>query len=321
MISRGRPSVSKKQLYEKISSEEIVRRFVDVEFIPSLIHSPLRHDENPSFSLFYSSEGDVMFKDHATGVAGDAVALLALMWNCTRGEAIMRVWKECDCSSRVSVPVRKEIIPSSIQIKIRATEQYDIDYWNSYGIPPKWWKYAGIVPVSHFVLVRGSQNMIFQADKYAYAFWTEKGTKIYQPYSQMKWLSTQRGDQVQLYQKLPTHGDIVCVCSSMKDALCLWANTGIPSVAPQSEGTSVPLAVVEDLKRRFKRQYILYDNDKAGIGYAIEAAKETGFTNVILPEFEGGKDISDLYKSLTNKNDFKNIKSLFNGETNKTDAD
>ena len=322
MFSKGRPDISTEELYAKISSEEIMRRYIGVEFIPSLIHSPLRHDEHRSFSLFYSSEGNAMFKDHATGVAGDAVALLALMWNCTRGEAICRIWKECDCSSRDSVPViPREVIPTSIQIKIREAEQYDMDYWNSYGIPHKWWKHAGIVPISHFVVVRGSQNTIFQADKYAYAFWTKTGTKVYQPYSAMKWLSSQKKDQVQLYTKLPPKGDIVCVCSSMKDALCLWANAGIPSIAPQSEGTSLPFVVAEDLKMRFNRQYILYDNDKAGIGYAIEAAKETGFTNIVLPEFEGGKDISDWYKSLTDKTEFKTIKRLFDGETNQKDVD
>ena len=314
MFSKGRPDISTEELYEKISSEDIMRRYVGVEYIPSLIHSPLRNDEHRSFSLFYSNEGTAMFKDHATGVAGDAVALLALMWHCTRGEAIVRIWKDCDCASRVSVPVKpREIIPTSIQIKPRETEQRDVDYWNSYGIPQKWWGCAEIIPISHFVVVRGSQNMIYKADDYAYAFYSKTGTKIYQPYSQMKWLSSQRKDQVQLYTKLPASGDIVCVCSSMKDALCLWANTGIPSIAPQSEGTPLPYVVAEDLKRRFRRQYIMYDNDKAGLGYAIEAAKETGFQNIVLPEFQGGKDISDFYKSLTDKTKFNSIKDLFNG--------
>lgn len=315
MFSHGRPDISTRELYEKISSEDIMRRYVGVEYIPSLIHSPLRNDEHKSFSLFYSNEGDAMFKDHATGVAGDAVALLALMWNCTRGEAIVRIWNDCDCASRVSVPVKpKEIIPTSIQIKPRKTEQHDVDYWESYGIPQKWWGCAEIIPISHFVVVRGSQNTIYKADDYAYAYYSKTGVKIYQPYSQMKWLSSQKKDQVQLYTKLPKEGDIVCVCSSMKDALCLWANTGIPSLAPQSEGTPLPFVVAEDLKRRFHRQYILYDNDKAGIGYARDAALETGFTNVILPQFEGGKDISDWYKSLTDKKEFNSIKKLFNEE-------
>jgi hypothetical protein len=100
----------------------------------------------------------------------------------------------------------------------------------------------------------------------------------------------------------------------MKDALCLWANTGIPSIAPQSESIPLPLSVVKDLDLRFTHKYIMYDNDIAGIGYAKEAAKETGFTNVLLPKINGAKDVSDLYKSLENKDDFQKIKQLFNGE-------
>ena len=31
----------------------------------------------------------------------------------------------------------------------------------------------------------------------------------------------------------------------------------------------------------------------------------TGFTNIILPKFEGGKDVSDYYKSLQDPKKFK----------------
>jgi hypothetical protein len=317
MIAQGRLSLSSDELYKRISGEDILRKYVGVEYIPSLIHSPLRNDEHRSFSLFYGNSGDVLFKDHASGLAGDALTLLSLMWDCTREEAISRIWKDCDCSSREPVPAhRKPIIPTDIQFKMRKPEQHDVDYWKSYGITPAWLKFAEIVPISHFVVIRGSQSAIFKADKYAYIFYAKDGVKLYQPYSNMKWLSSQKKDTVQLYRKLPPNGDIVCVCSSMKDALCLWANAGIPSIAPQSEGTALPFVIVEDLKRRFKHCYILYDNDSAGIGYAREAAKETGFTNIVLPQFEGGKDVSDLFKSLDNKNDFQKIKQLFNGEHN-----
>ena len=314
MISRGRLSISSDALYARISGEDILRRYLGVEFIPSLIHSPLRNDEHKSFSLFYGTSGDVLFKDHASGMSGDALTLLSLVWGCSRGETISRIWNECDCSSLEPVSAHEQrITPTDIQYRIRKLEQHDVDYWMDYGISPQWLKKAGVVPVSHFVIVN-TGCAIFKADKYAYVFYSKDGIKLYQPFSKMKWLSTQRKECVQLYPILPQNGDIVCVCSSLKDALCLWANTGIPSIAPQSEGTSLPFAVVEDLKKRFKNCYIMYDNDKAGIGYAREAAKETGFTNVILPLSTGCKDISDWYKSLKDKNDFRQIKTLFNGK-------
>lgn len=317
MISHGRKSISADELHSRISDEDILRKYVGVEYVPCLIHSPLRPDERPSFSLFYSYKGnDVLYKDHSNGDCGDVLRLLSLMWNCSRVDVITRIWNECDCAARDIVPVvRRQPEPTEIQIKVRKAEARDLAFWGKYGITKQWLKFAGIVPISHFVLVTGGRCAIYQADEYAYAYTSKYGIKVYQPYSQIKWRSSQKKGYVQLYDKLPETGDTVCVCSSMKDALCLWAATGIPSIAPQSEGTSLPVEVTESLRKRFKRQYILYDNDRAGLGYAIEAARETGFTNIVLPQFEGGKDVSDLYKVLGNKDDFqKTMKKLFNGD-------
>ena len=54
---------------------------------------------------------------------------------------------------------------------------------------------------------------------------------------------------------------------------------------------------ISELKRRFKQVYILFDNDDAGLADGKKLASQTGFINVILPNFKGGKDISDLYKA------------------------
>ena len=112
---------------------------------------------------------------------------------------------------------------------------------------------------------------------------------------------------------MPTTADRVCICSSLKDALCLWANTGIPSLAIQGEGYLISNTAINELNRRFKNVYILLDNDEAGIKDAQKLASKTGFTNIVLPNINGAKDISDLYLSLHDKNKFKNIiLGLFN---------
>ena len=92
----------------------------------------------------------------------------------------------------------------------------------------------------------------------------------------------------------------------MKDALCVWANTGIPALAIQGEAYGMSDTAVNELKRRYKNVYILLDNDKQGLKDAEVLAEKTGFTNIVLPQFEGGKDISDLYK-IMGKEKFKEI--------------
>ena len=63
---------------------------------------------------------------------------------------------------------------------------------------------------------------------------------------------------------------------------------------------------INELKRRFNKVYILLDNDAAGLKDGVSLAEATGFINVVLPQFEGGKDISDLYK-VKGKDDFLKI--------------
>ena len=81
----------------------------------------------------------------------------------------------------------------------------------------------------------------------------------------------------------------------MKDALCLWANTNIPCIAPQGEGYSLSKTAITELKKRYKHIYILFDSDNAGINDSQKLASETGFKQLILPKTEKGKDISDIY--------------------------
>ena len=160
--------------------------------------------------------------------------------------------------------------------------------------------------------------MVFGADKYAYAYVEKKEghitLKIYQPFNTkgFKWSNQHDGSVISLWTKLPKLGDKVCICASLKDALCLWANTGIPSIALQGEGYGISDTVIKELKERFTNVYILFDNDEAGLTDGIKLAQNTGFQNIVLPLFDGGKDISDMYKVMQNKKLFqKTILELF----------
>ena len=57
--------------------------------------------------------------------------------------------------------------------------------------------------------------------------------------------------------------------------------------------------------------YAIYD-DEAGLIDGKKLSESTGFTNIILPEFEGGKDISDLMKCKGKDKFLEIILSLFN---------
>ena len=67
---------------------------------------------------------------------------------------------------------------------------------------------------------------------------------------------------------------------------------------------------VNELKRRYKKVFICYDTDAPGLKDAEKLAEQTGFINIV-PDLKGDKDISDYFKSLDNKEDFKKLETLF----------
>lgn len=319
MISRGKKSEEYIDI-SQIRQADIAAYYLGVKSIPCLIPSPLRQDRKPSFSLFSNNGEEVGFIDYSTREHGGIIDLLMLMWNCSFVEAKRRIANDMgDSKLNISIgkgsyATRIPIRTSSdidLQCKAREWRDYDLEYWGSYGITLNWLKYADVHPISHKIVVKDNISYAFAADKYAYAYveFKEGRTtlKIYQPFNTrgFKWANRHDRSVISLWTKVPPTGDRVCICSSLKDALCLWANTGIPALATQGEGYGMSDTAVNELKRRFKKVYICLDNDKAGLEDAERLASKTGFTNVVLPQFEGGKDISDMYKVLQNKEKFR----------------
>ena len=162
-----------------------------------------------------------------------------------------------------------------------------------------------------------TKKYIFGAEKYAYAFVERKEgkvtLKIYQPFAEPrnKWSNKHDKSVISLWTKIPKKGEKVVICSSLKDALCFWANTGIPALAVQGEGYPISNTAISELKSRFSHVFILFDNDATGLDDGWKLSAETGFTNLVLPPFEGGKDVSDLYKAVGKEKFLEIIRETF----------
>lgn len=324
MISSGKSSVSLEDIYKVTTEAEIVHYYLGITHIPCKINSPLRLDRSPSFGLFSPNGSRITWIDFSSGERGGIFDLLGKMWNTDFKGTLARVYEDfhkfngtvsIEASSHSPFTPNINIGNNDVKMecKVREWRQYDIDYWKSYGVPLEWLKYANVYPISHKIIIKRGRRMTFGADKYAYAYAEFKDgittLKIYQPYNKQgfKWSNKHDRSVISLWTKVPPTGDRICICSSLKDALCLWANTGIPALAIQGEGYTISDTAISELKRRFRTIYILLDNDEAGLKDAISLASKTGFTNIVLPNINGAKDVSDLYLSLQNSDEFRKI--------------
>lgn len=324
MISSGESSVSLEDIYRVTTEAEIIHYYLGISSIPCKINSPLRLDRSPSFGLFSPNGSRITWIDFSSGERGGIFDLLGKMWNTNFKETLARIYKDFSKFKGTTkieptghVPMTPHIRTGNndviMECKVREWRKHDIEYWGSYGISLEWLKYANVHPISHKIIIKKGQRYVFGADKYAYAYAEFKDgkttLKIYQPYNKQgfKWSNKHDRSVISLWTKIPPTGDRVCICSSLKDALCLWSNTGIPALAIQGEGYTISDTAVSELKRRFKNVYILLDNDEAGLKDAKILASKTRFTNIVLPNINGAKDVSDLYLSLQDKEKFRKI--------------
>ena len=326
MLSKGRQtSISREELISMVDECSLAEYYLGIHKLPILIHSPLRVDNHPSFSLSTRDGKTVYYVDFATSESGTLLDLLGKIWHLDYNQVIDRIYNDAiKPSNKIKVDLLKantnthntNISQVTLECKVRDWKDYDIEYWESYGISLEWLKYADVYPISHKIIIKDGRRMVFPADKLAYTYveFKEGKTthKFYQPYNKQgfKWQNNHDRSVISLWTKVPEKGEIICICSSLKDSLCLWSNIGIPCIAIQGEGYPISQTAINELKRRFKKQIIILDNDKSGIEDSIKLSELTGFQNIIIPPFIGGKDISDYYKTFGKEkfiNTFKNL--------------
>jgi hypothetical protein len=324
MISTANVTINRETILQYITEKEIIESYLNIK-VPCKISSPLRNDDNnPSFG-FYFYKGTLFYKDFGTGKSGNVFDFLKEYWYCDIHDVYKKVYKQLvlpkikseekrllkeNTKQRNKENKKLDVKKTDILVIERNFEEHDIEYWKQFGITKKWLNLANVKPIKYYSIY----NEWYAAEKYAYAYLENKDDiityKIYQPKSKHnKWKSNNDKSVISLWTKMPEKGKLLVISSSLKDALCIYANTKIPSIALQSEGTMMKPQIIEELKGRFENIVILLDNDKAGIAYSQKLAQKTGFLNVILPKSKYYKDVAEYYVYLNDRKLFsKNLK-------------
>ena len=315
MVSKGTDTISIDDVRRITTDYEVVNKYLGISVVPSNINSILREDKNPSLCIFPYKDG-LFYKDFGTNQSGNIYQLLSLYWNIPLNQVYRKIYndftsanyKSCCCKNKISKTIIKKKSNINIKVKIRDWKPWDMEYWSSYGISLKWLEYCDIFPISHIFLIhQNGEQLIISADKYAYVYIERKDNKvslkIYQPYStNFKWMSKHDASVWDLWTKIPEKGDKLIITSSRKDALCLWANTGIPSLSLQGEGYVPKEKVINQLKERYNKIYVFYDNDfknkvNNGRNYGRILAEKFNLQQIEIPTEYKSKDPSDLYKN------------------------
>ena len=285
--------------------------------------SELREDKTPSASII-TWNGNLLYKDFGyPDHTFNCFSYVQFKFNIPFINAL----KIIDCDFNLNLSNKKEdslftmgylghsqIQPkyiekqTIIQKKRRAWNKEDAKFWRKYLVSKKILNTFAVEPISHYWV----NNNRFTCKSISYTFKFKNRYKIYSPYEEKnKWLSNTKKTDVQGYDQLPDKGERLIITSSLKDVMCLYA-AGYHSIAMQSEMQIPDEKLINELKERFNKIEILYDNDfnkenNPGQTMAKKICDLYEFKNICLPNEFKSKDPSDLVNKVGNFNKLKNI--------------
>lgn len=298
-------TMSLKDLLDKVSDYDIYSYYLGSFKPKKLMNSPLRPDDKiPSFAIFPSNNGALLFKDHGTGVSGNAVKFIKLYKNIdTREELereLLRIVRKMNpnesiCKATYTSPVGSGL--TEIGIVRQQFTEVDKAYWGKYCIRESTLKKFDVFSIKYFLcnsIVRG----VYKNDNPMYAYKVDDKFKIYRPLASKytKWRTNLTTDNIQGYKQLPKFGNLLFITKSLKDIMCLY-EMGFSAISPSSETTFIPDSILEELKTRFKRIIILFDRDEAGVKNARKYSKQYGLDAIFVHKKFKAKDISDAVDS------------------------
>ena len=297
-------SLSLKDLLEKLDDYTIYSYYLGSFKPKTLMNSPLRPDDKiPSFAIFPSKTGDLLFKDHGTGESGNALKFMKLYRQLdTREEIERELLKIVKCvnptqTARKAVRVAENASTTLIGIVRQPFTEVDKQYWKQFHISTDTLRLFNVFSIKYFLcnnIVRG----VYKEDNPMYAYKVDDKFKIYRPLASKytKWRTNLNNTNIQGYAQLPEKGNLLIITKSLKDVMCLY-EMGFTAISPSSETTFLPDNVLKSLHKRFKNIIILYDRDQAGVKNARQYSKEYGLDAIFIHKKFKAKDVSDAVKA------------------------
>lgn len=312
--------ITKEYLLKQNSEETYMSYYLGVPVKKGLFVSPLRADKHKTCSFFRGKSGNLYFKDFATNQCLDFINVVMAMYNCTYHQALRIIAKDFGYISG-TIPKVKSIKEQPkfesdkqtfIQVELKDFSESELKWWGTYGITKEMLAKFNVHSCKTVFL---NGNIYAQSSQhspiYGYYFGKKEGIeqwRIYMPKAKNfpRFIGNVSTKTIQGYKQLPKNGKLLVITKSMKDVISLHSY-GITAIAPNSETQWISDKVLEDLKSRFNRIVVMYDNDLPGISNMNKIKKlHPELTYFFIPKNLNCKDFSDL-RAMYGYEDTKNL--------------
>ena len=297
-------TMSLRDLLDKLDDYTIYSYYLGSFKPGKLMNSPLRSDDKmPSFAIFPSKTGGLLFKDHGTGESGNALKFIKLYKGIqTRNELereLLRIVRLSNPTSNVATVTRTYTPRGDTDIGIVRQPFTEVDkkYWKQFHISIDTLKKFNVFSIKYFLcnrVVRGT----YKEDSPMYAYKVYDRFKIYRPLASKytKWRTNLTNRYVQGLAELPEEGgNLLIITKSLKDVMCLY-EMGFSAIAASSETTFIPEDILQSLRSKWNHVVILYDRDRTGMLKSRDYNRRYKLDCIFVHKKFKAKDISDAVR-------------------------
>jgi hypothetical protein len=307
-------SLTYKEIKQLLSEQQILEFYFPEIILGKKNHSPFRVDNNPSFLIKEYPINGIHWKDMKSGETGNLYDMLMAKLGSDFKGILVDITQQMILKNKHKIEYKKKepvFIDSnsketfSLGVKRRAWMDYDIDYWKQFGIFIDTLTLYNVSPIEYIFIA----NDVIKCDKYAYVYKELKDEivtlKTYQPFAiKNKWFTNANSAHAawEGWTQLPATGDLLIWTKSRKDLMSIYSTTGIPAVSLQAESIIPKQHVVNQLKERFKKIVLLYDNDYDGTKnwgrlHGEKMSNMFDIPQIEIPSIYQSKDYSSLYQN------------------------
>jgi len=253
-----------KLLLENVNQEEVFQSVLG--YYPNLhqkFKSPFRSDKNPGCRFEWKNGYLCLIENtrYKGRLYWNIIHTIMELKNLNFSETLEYIAK--GRFEGVNIPIQK----TSLHIRF-TTQEWTKD--NLFFLDPNILKRENIFLVKDYWWGRSGN---WKKNKWgtelciAYYFPETEHTKLYFPNNppEQKWFANINSNDIFGLDSLNQEGDLLIITKSQKDRVTLKYHYGYENViALQNEGCYIPINIVNDLKNRFKRIIIIFDNDPTG---------------------------------------------------------
>lgn len=273
--------ITKEEILEKITQESIMERYFPYNINYNKTYcNPFRTDKSPGCTFKYDKDKRLLFIDWSKRKSYDCFEVCKHVLSSDMHNILKRISRDFNLSTNSFKDINKvrktKVYKKKQQVNVNSfslkTEIFDkwttksLVYWWQFGIEEEDLLRFNVIPCYKAYL--GDYRVWTYSERNPmYRYKTEKGIQIYRPKAskiQGRFTQNLPPNHVLGLEQLPEKGEVLFITSSYKDVMVLY-KLGLPAICPIGESGIIDENILNDLKLRFSKIIINFNNDEAGI--------------------------------------------------------